>query len=600
MRQCKERKLNTTKSLTLQTSLESNKESLENGQTMDKSKLSEHQEACDSSTSQVSTQPLLKQKKQRKTLSQSSTQESRPTSRKKTLKGNKSSSGHIFLTNIPEPLLTTSQTSGQVLTLKDKDCYQFWEESKKDVYQQLSWLQETDLPDLVSNSSNGCVQSSELKSWFSTLKIQPQNQNSEKTSWQSSKFIAADGMEVDDTKTKVKTRKLKLRPTKEQKQILNKWAGCVRFLYNKTVAMLSNPKNLTIRDKLRLRNRFATIKSQTTKKKNSFYNNRQWLETCPNSIRQGAIFEAKSNLKSCFTNKERGNIEEFTQPYKTKKKERLQGWSYSIEKVYIKKTGDNLQICQTMLKDMRYYGKKQLHKLIPDSKPKKDCKIQRNAFGEYFLIVPYDCIRKKSINTQSVNPVAVDPGVRKFLTTYAPNAKESYMLGNRWSTTLMTNLVHLDSLYSRVAKEKNKSLRTKLQTEIKCKRKRVFNMKAEMRYKCANFLATNYDLVMLPKLESGKLCIKGQRRLTTKTARSLMDACHGMFFKTLKDKCWEHGTKFMHVREEFTSKTCPQCGCLNKCDEVYKCKDCSFTHDRDLVGAFNIMLKGVRVENPCV
>ena len=518
---------------------------------------------------------------------------------KKTSKNIQSSCGQIFLSNIPEPLLTKSQTSSNVLTLKDPDCYQFWEESKKDVYQQLSWLQETALPDLVTNSSSGHVQNVELKSWFSTLKIQPQNPNLEQTSWKSSKFIVADGMEVDDTKTKVKSRKLKLRPTKEQKQILNQWAGCVRFLYNKTVAMLTNPKNKTIRGKFRLRNRFATIKNQTTKKKNSFYNNRTWLETCPNSIRQGAIYDAKSNLQSCFTNKSQGNIYKFTQPYRTKKKERLQGWCFSIEKQNIQKTGDNLQIFQTKLKDMRYYGRKQLHKLMPDSKPKMDCKIQRNAYGEYFLVIPYKCVQKKSVNTQSVNPVAVDPGVRKFLTTYAPNTKESYMFGNRWSTTLMTNLVHLDLLYSRVAKEKNKSLRTKLQTAIKCKRKRVSNMKSEMRFKCANFLASKYDLVMLPKLDSGNLCIKAQRRLTTKTTRCLMNACHGMFFDTLKDKCWEHGTKFLHVREEYTSQTCPQCGCLNKCDEVYKCKDCLFTHDRDLVGAFNIMLKGVRVENPC-
>jgi putative transposase len=584
----------------LQTLLESNPVSLENGLTMGKSRLLEPPEACDSLTSQVSTQPLLKQKKQRKTLSQSCTQGSRQTSKKKTSKDNKNFSGQIFLTNIPEPLLTKSLTLAQALTLKDQDCYKFWVESRKDVYQQLSWLQETDLPDLVLNSLNGCVQSLELKSWFSTLKIQPQNLNSVKTSWQSSKFTVVDGMEADGTKTKVKSRKLKLRPTKEQKQILNQWAGCVRFLYNKTVAMLVNPKNKTIRGKYHLRNRFSTIKNQKTKKRNSFYNNRPWLENCPNSVRQGAIYDAKSNLQSCFTNKGKGNIEKFSQPWRTKKKERLQGWCFSVEKQNIQKDCDTLKIFQTKLKDMRYYGTKQLHKLIPDSRPAMDCKIQKNAYGEYFLIIPYKSVQKKPVNTQSVNPVAVDPGVRKFLTTYAPNTKESYMFGNRWSTKLMTNLVQLDSLCSRVAKEKNKSLRRKLHSAIKCKRKHVSNMKSEMRFKCANFLATNYDLVMLPKLDSGSLCIKGQRRLTTKTARCLMNACHGKFFDTLKDKCWEHGTKFLHVREEYTSQTCPQCGCLNKCNEVYKCKDCSFTHDRDLIGAFNIMLKGIRVENPCV
>jgi transposase len=361
--------------------------------------------------------------------------------------------------------------------------------------------------------------------------------------------------------------------------------------------MMTNPKNKTIRGKFRLRDRFATIKSRKSKRKNSFYEGRPWLEKCPNSVRQGAIFDAKSNLQSCYTNKYNGNIESFRKPYKTKKKELQQGWSFSVEKQNIQKSGNCLQIFSNILGDIRYYGTKQLHKLMPEQKPKMDCKLQKNAFGEYFLILPYTCVQKKPVEKVSINPVAVDPGVRKYLTTYAPNSKESYMLGNRWASTLMTNLVHLDSLYSRISKE-NSRLRKKLKKEIKVVRKKVFNLKSEMRYKCANFLASKYDLVMMPKLESGKLCIKANRRLTTKTVRSLLNTCHGKFFDTLKDKCWEHGTKFLHVREEYTSQTCPQCGCLNKCNEVYKCKGCSFTHDRDIVGSFNILLKGVRLENP--
>jgi putative transposase len=246
---------------------------------------------------------------------------------------------------------------------------------------------------------------------------------------------------------------------------------------------------------------------------------------------------------------------------------------------------------------MRYYGTKQLRKLMPKIRPEMDCKIQKNAFGEYFLIVPYNCVQRKKVSTECVNPVVGDPGIRKFLTTYAPNAREAYMFGNRWAETLLSNLVKLDSLYSKLSKEHG-ALKEKLKKDIKVLRKRILNLKIEMRYKCANFLASNYDLVMMPKLDTGKLCIKANRRLTTKTARCLLNAGHAMFFKTLKDKCWEHGTKFLHVREEYTSQTCPQCGCLNKCNEVYRCKECSFVHDRDIVGAFNILLKGIRLENP--
>ena len=98
----------------------------------------------------------------------------------------------------------------------------------------------------------------------------------------------------------------------------------------------------------------------------------------------------------------------------------------------------------------------------------------------------------------------------------------------------------------------------------------------------------------MPKLDTGKLSQKQTRRLRTKTVRAMLNAGHSTFFKCIKEKCWEHGSKFLHVKEDYTSQTCPCCGHLNKCNEVYKCKDCEFHHDRDLVGALNILLKAVR------
>jgi len=280
----------------------------------------------------------------------------------------------------------------------------------------------------------------------------------------------------------------------------------------------------------------------------------------------------------------------------------MQGWSFSIEKQNISREENQLFLFSAILKEMRYCGTKQLNKLLPKSKPEMDCKIQKTAFGEYFLIIPYICHQKKAIdpNTEYENPASVDPGVRKFLTTYAPNSRESYILGNRWSTRMMAHLFTLDKLYSNLTKENDHVTKKKLKAEIKRKRKHVFNLKKEMRDQCANFLSKRYDLVMMPKLDSGNLCIKDNRRLKTKTVRNLMNACHAKFFDTLKDKCWENGTKFLHVREEYTSQTCPCCGTLNKCDEVYKCAQCTFCQDRDIVGAFNIMLKGVREYNPSV
>jgi putative transposase len=276
----------------------------------------------------------------------------------------------------------------------------------------------------------------------------------------------------------------------------------------------------------------------------------------------------------------------------------MNGWGFSIEKQNIQKHGDKLMF--PTIGEVKYYGTKQLHKMIPDSRPLMDCKVQKNSFGEYFLIVPYKCHQKRDIPKISTNPVAVDPGVRKFLTTYAPNAKESMLMGNRWATNITGLLIKLDNMISLSSNEKNMKIKKSLMYKIKRMRKRVFNMKKEMRDQCANFLSKKYDAVLIPKLDVKSLSIKSNRKLKTKTVRNMMNACHGMMFDALKHKCWENGSKFLHVREEYTSQTCPNCGSLNKCNEVYTCKHCGFKHDRDIVGALNILLKAVRTTNPCL
>lgn len=373
--------------------------------------------------------------------------------------------------------------------------------------------------------------------------------------------------------------KLRLRPTPQQKKQLDRWAGCSRFLYNKTIALLTNKNNNTVRSENQLRYRLTTVKSQKKKKRNSFFNNRPWLEECPTSIRKGSVYEAKANLQACFSNLKAGNIKRFSRPFRTKKNERLRGYSYPVEKNNINKDGDKLFLFKSILGEMRYYGTKQLHKLMPAAKPSMDCRVQKSAYGEYFLVIPY-VVKPKAQKKEFSNPVSIDPGVRKFVTTYSPVSEESYMIGNRWTSTVMQVLLRLD-------KEKDHKKQRRL-------RKRVFYLKKEMHDQTASFIAKRYDLVLMAKLETGRLGRKQSRRLRTKTVREMMNAGHGRFFERLKDKCWEHGSKFMQVREEYTSQTCPCCGRLNRCNEVYKCKGCGFEQDRDMVGALNILLKAVR------
>jgi putative transposase len=570
------------------------------GLKLEKSNSSKLLEGCICTTSHHSTHLSIQKLMQMTTSSLYCTQECHLTSKKTTLTDNKSICDQIFLTNIPDPKRSKLAISDLELTLKDPDCYEFFDSSRKEKYHQLSWLQGTEWQGLDLNSSNGCVKSSEPKFWFSTTKTQLLNQNSERTSCPLSKFIVVDGMDKEDIKieSKIKARKLKLKPSKDQKVILNQWAGCCRFIYNKTIGLLTNKSNKTLRSEFKIRDRLVTLKGKRANTSNNFYNNKQWLLDCPRSVKQYAIKEARSNLSSCFTNKARGNINKFKSPFRTKKQEVKNGWSFSLENSNISKKGNSLFIFTKTLGEMKYHKTKQLHKLIPNNTPSMDCKVQKNAFGEYFLVIPYVCVAKEK--TKVFNHIAAgDPGVRKFVTTYSPDG-ESFMFGNRWSTRVFELLLQLDKLYSRLSKEPLQKTRQHLKRQIISVRKKVANLKTELKFQTANLISNRYDLFMMPKLDTLKLAKKGERKLTTKVVRTLQNAGHSSFFKTLKDKCWEHGKHFLHVREEYTSQTCPNCGVLNKCGESYSCKSCRFHHDRDIVGALNILLKGVRTEDPSV
>lgn len=482
-------------------SLVSKKVVYEDGRTKGKLNRLGLPEVCGCSTSLLSTHQSFKNANFLTNVS-SCTQESHHPNKKTTCSAKDNTLKEIYLTNVPDPHLTTYQTSDQASTLKDKDCYKFWDASRKAKYQQLSWLRRTDWQDLDLNSLNGSVQSSEPRFWFSTLKIQPQNQSLEKTSWPSFKFTVVDGMEKEGMeKEKIKARKLKLRPTQEQKKVLEHWAGCSRYLYNKTIALLTNKKNKTLRDEFRIRDRFVTIKGKRLHTKNNFYNNKPWLVTCPKAIKQSTIKEAISNMNGCFTNLGNNNIKHFESPFRSKKRQLQKGWSLSLEKTNLYKLDNHLFIFKTFLGEMRYCKTKQLHKLISDKHPSKDCKIQKNRYGEYFLIVPYVCTPKAQKPKNISNPASGDPGIRKYLTTYS--LEESLIIGNRWSTTLMQELLKLDDMVS-----KNEDIK-----KLRKQRRRIDNLKRELRFQVANLVSKRYDLFMMPKLEVKQLSEKSTEAL---------------------------------------------------------------------------------------
>ena len=79
----------------------------------------------------------------------------------------------ITLTNIPDARKT--RNPNQVLDLNRLDCYEFWDSSRKDTYNKISWIDSIESPITGNNVLNMFEQSDDLKSWFSTLKTVPKD-----------------------------------------------------------------------------------------------------------------------------------------------------------------------------------------------------------------------------------------------------------------------------------------------------------------------------------------------------------------------------------------------------------------------------------------
>ena len=513
----------------------------------------------------------------------------------------------IFLTNIPDA--SKSRTSDQGSTSSAQDFYEYWDSSRQDLYRQLLWLPKTGSQGLVSSSLNGFARSTPARSSFSITKTEPLKTSLEKTSCPSFKYIVADGTVEDATKSnakpKLRTLKLKLNPTKAQKSMLAEFAGCSRFMYNKAVAARLGVGS-THKSVFRIRDRYVTNKVRGKgKMPNPYFKNRQWLLQCPKSVRQSAIKSALANIKACFSNLKAGNIKQFSAPFRRKKTELERGWVIEMDQKNVSKDGDKLFIFKDILGNMRYFGSKQLHKLMPEENPTHDPKVHKSRFGEYFLVLSVAATdrreERKPVHPDKVATASIDPGVRKTMVTYSPDNEESFMLGQGQASDLVKLLLVHDKLQSRLDTEK--TLRSKDRMKIKKHmiriRKRIFYLKKEFRDQTTNFLAARYDVLLVPQLETAKMTISAERELTTKVARQMLTLSHSVLFNRLKEKCEEYGTVFLHVLEHYTSQTCPMCGFLNKCGETYTCKNCQFTCDRDIVGAAGIFLKAVRTENPC-
>lgn len=502
------------------------------------------------------------------------------------------------------------------LTLREKVLQPFWNQQSKEISKKLLLPTEIGSVDSVLSCSNASYGIAPMgKSWFSIKKKHLQRKNSPTTSSQSSPFSLHDYMDLEaiqsknksNEQQKLKTLKIRIFPTNDQKNQLKIMFEQYKWYYNSLITMFYQHFNFTdsevysnykfsypfIRDSILNKYRytedvdidkgialvdFVYNENQNTPHKPDFF------PEAHSRIPRGAAFKFTGNINSCLANKRAGNTDSFGIGFMKKKKDPYVYFEDSKFPAFIKSIDSKY-----WYKDKNKRNRSILSfKDIFNSTQKRGLQVSHDKLEDKYYIyytVDYDWFPEndKRIDIQGrysskgTRIISLDPGIRKFLVGYDPENSIITVADNE-NIKIVNLLAEIDHLNS-------------LGKPTKCLWRKIQNIVDELHWKSINFLVSNYDCIICPTFPI-KQMVKS-RKISKETKRLMYMFSFYRFKTKLKFKCDMYGKTVFFVDESYTSKTCCRCGHLTdvKGAEIYTCKKCKLVIDRDYNGTINILIK---------
>ena len=353
-----------------------------------------------------------------------------------------------------------------------------------------------------------------------------------------------------------------------QKKMFKNWIGTSRYVYNRSLKATKEGEKMNF---FELRNKYVTAKDNPLVQ--------EWELETPKDIRAGAINDMVKAYKTAISNLKNNNIQKFNLQYRKKKKES----SIVIPSSAIKFKDKKMYIYKTYTKEEIKLSK---DKCLKNIELKHDCRL-KNDNGKWFLFVPLKI--KLDIKTPEKEICSLDPGTRKFQTIYSEEVVIKIELKKEKLKKLQTKLDFLQSLRSKkiIRKSCYNKKNNKLQFRVK-------NLIDEIHNQTINYLTNTFKTIFIPEFESQEI-LKINR--SKKFRRNLLSLRHFHFKEKLKAKSkLKNGCTGIVCTEEYTSKTCGQCGCIVNIgsNEVFNCNVCFLKIDRDINGARNILIKQLK------
>jgi putative transposase len=499
----------------------------------------------------------------------------------------------LTFSSLVTPAAKSSKTSAQDSTTNEKGFYPYWNGFSQMMSDWLSLPTKIACVGLDSILSHGSAIAKNVRFWFSTKRTSVQNEKWLKTSLPSSTSSVAGSTDLESTKSKLlKTVSYRVYPSKALEQVWKRWVYAVRRVYNLSIAYLNQHQKFP---------KPSSTKGGELGGKMGFKKFLKASGLIPDWCKDLGISKLLDNasMEAYGAWATTSRHPKFRGKGKARSPHQLPG----LKVAQFRSVRDQkltLQFDPTAYRNGHWMVSNTKQLPVADFRGQDFCILTDSSTeltynkGRWFAHFP---VEVEADYTQTRRMVALDPGVRTFMTGFDGN--DFLEFGNGDFARIAKLCIHLDQLKSRHDQAKGhsfKRLRSKLRQAMERVRTRIKNLRTECHKQVASYLARNYDVVVLPTFETSQMVSKSRRKLHSKTARAMMNWAFYQFSQTLQHLCNRYGSKLVRMTEEYTSKICTKCGHIHRTlggNKKFKCPQCGYEIPRDFNGALGIFLKAM-------
>ena len=363
-----------------------------------------------------------------------------------------------------------------------------------------------------------------------------------------------------EVKTIYRSYHFELKPTQEQKTLLDKLFGCIRYIYNHFL----NERKVQYQSHKKSDNYYKQAATLTELKKQE---ETIWLKEVNSQSLQFAL----RSLDTAYVNFFRGNAK-FPRFKSRKKKNTFTVPPFAALKENLLQVPKFKEGIKTIV-----------HREVKGEIGK--CTFSRSAAGKYFVSILSEEQYKPTKKTGKIT--GIDLGLKDFAVTSEGNKFRNNKYTNQYERKLAQAQKHLSR------KTNGSSSSEKQRRKTARIHEKISNSRMDNLHKVSHQLVADYDKIVLEDLN-----VKGMVK-HHKLAKHISDASWGTFVRLLEYKADWNDKQIIKINGFYpSSKTCCECGWINQ-DLNLSMREwtCINGHslNRDLNAAKNILSEGLKI-----